>query len=352
MKHYIAVLTVLAFILVALLTSYPAHASQATPAAGSRLFAQGNPTCAGVTAENPSTPECEVLMAARPYPNVSPLPVDFGVVAGTLFIRFNTNRVPLYDQPGGALVDSLSAGYTYVAVRQLRDNWAEVRPGRWVDMSIARAASLSTFSGVAINGLDMPFAWVLWRHCAASIPGGARSCEGPGQLNRYQLVNVYATVNVGGWNWHLIGPGLWTNQHNLSIVYPTAPASFDGKWVGINTFEQNLVAYNGGLPSMATLVSTGIENGEWDTDPGTYSVRLKLENGPMDGGAGGDDFYSLDQVPYHMYFNGLVALHGAYWHDSFGYTHSHGCVNMTVSDSKWLYENWVSEGTTVYVYGG
>ena len=44
--------------------------------------------------------------------------------------------------------------------------------------------------------------------------------------------------------WHLIGPGLWTNQQNLSIVYPTAPATFAGQWVGVNTYEQNLVAYN------------------------------------------------------------------------------------------------------------
>ena len=136
------------------------------------------------------------------------------------------------------------------------------------------------------------------------------------------------------------------------MVYPTAPATFGGKWVAVNTYEQNLVAYSDSTPVMATLVSTGIENGKWDTHTGTYAVRLKIENGPMDGGAGGDDFYSLDHVPYHMYFNGLVALHGAYWHDSFGFTHSHGCVNMTISDSKWLYDNWVNEGTTVYVYEG
>lgn len=311
---------------------------------------QGHPNCAGVTAETPSTPECDALIAARPAPNVTSLPVDFGVVTGVTFIRFNTTQVPLYDRPNGSQVDTLSAGYTYVAVRRFQDGWAEVRPGRWVNMAIARMAQPTSFAGVHINGLDMPFAWVLWPHCATDAPNGTRSCDGSGQLQRFQLVNIYATVNVRGWDWHLIGPGLWTNQQNLSIVYPWAPAEFGGRWVGVNIYEQNLVAYNGGTPVMATLISSGIENDEWNTWPGTYSVRLKIENGPMDGGAGDEDFYSLDQVPYHMYFNGLIALHGAYWHDSFGYTHSHGCVNMSISDSKWLYENWVSEGTIVYVY--
>lgn len=313
-------------------------------------FDQGHPNCAGITADTPSTPECDALIAARPAPNVTPLPVDFGVMNGVTFVRFNTTTVALYDQPGGSVVDTMSAGYTYVNVLSIRDGWAEVRPGRWVELAITKVARPSSFAGVMINGLDMPFAWVLWPHCATNAPNGTRSCEGAGQLQRYQRVNIYATVNISGWNWHLIGPGLWTNQQNLSIVYPAAPASFGGRWVGVNTFEQNLVAYDGGTPVMATLVSSGIENEEWNTWTGTYPVRLKIESGPMDGAQGEEDFYSLDQVPYHMYFHGLQALHGAYWHDSFGYTHSHGCVNMSVSDAHWLYDNWVIEGTTVYVY--
>jgi hypothetical protein len=313
-------------------------------------LSQGHPTCAGLSQDVPRTPECDALVAARPAPHTSPLPVDFGVLTGTDFIRFNVDEVPLHDGPNGVRVDTLSAGYTYLTVRQVRDGWAEVRPGRWVDLAIARYARPSTFTGVRIDGLDMPFAWILWPHCAANAPAGVRSCDGAGQLQRYQLVNIYATVNVSGWDWHLIGPGLWTNQHNLSIVYPTAPATFGGRWVAVNTYEQNLVAYEGGAPVMATLISSGVAEEKYETKNGTYSVRLKIENGKMDGGQD-DDFYSLDQVPYAMYFNGLVSLHGTYWHDSFGYRHSHGCVNLTISAAKWLYETWVSEDAVVYVYG-
>ncbi|MBN1200689.1 MAG: L,D-transpeptidase [Anaerolineae bacterium] len=317
---------------------------------GGMALAQGHPSCAGISLETPSTPECNALITARPAPGVSPVPLDYGVVNDVSFIRFTTSAVPLYDAPDGTQVETLSAGYTYVVPRQYQDGWAEVRPGRWVPPDIVRYASPSAFSGVFISGLDMPFAWVLWPHCAANAPAGTRSCEGAGQLRRYQLVNIYATVNVRGWNWHLIGPGLWTNQQNLSIVHPTAPATFGGRWVAVNTYEQNLVAYEGGQPVMATLVSSGLREEKWKTRTGTYSVRLMIENGPMSGSEGSDDFYSLEQVPYAIYFNGLVSLHGTYWHDSFGYTHSHGCVNLSISDAKWLFENWVAEGATVYVY--
>lgn len=346
MKRFFSAILIL---LIVSLAAIPAsHAADNVPAE-SPVLAQGHPNCGGISLETLNTPACDALIASRPAPNVSPLPVDFGVINGVTFIRFNTKSVPLYDKPDGTQVDTLSAGYTYVAVRQINEGWAEIRPGRWVDMAIARLAQPSTFTGVRINGLDMPFAWILWPHCATDAPAGSRSCEGNGQLERYQRVNIYATVNVSGWNWHLIGPGMWTNQQNLSIVYPTAPAAFPGQWVAVNTYEQNLIAYSGGAPAMATLISSGIENGRWDTKEGTYSVRLMMDNGPMDGGSG-DDFYSLDQVPYHMYFNGLVALHGAYWHESWGYTHSHGCVNMSISDSKWLFDHWVREDSTVYVY--
>jgi hypothetical protein len=44
-----------------------------------------------------------------------------------------------------------------------------------------------------------------------------------------------------------------------------------------------------------------------------------------------------------MYFNGDLALHGAYWHDRFGTRRSHGCVNLAPRDARWLF-NWAPPG--------
>ena len=60
------------------------------------------------------------------------------------------------------------------------------------------------------------------------------------------------------------------------------------------------------------------------------------------------DFYYLDNVPWTMYFDKARALHGAYWRTRFGYPQSHGCVNLSVGDSHWLF-NWAHEGDFVYV---
>jgi lipoprotein-anchoring transpeptidase ErfK/SrfK len=59
--------------------------------------------------------------------------------------------------------------------------------------------------------------------------------------------------------------------------------------------------------------------------------------------------YVLSNVPYVMYFYGDYAIHGTYWHNNFGTPMSHGCVNMTTADARWLY-NWSSYGTLVNVH--
>jgi lipoprotein-anchoring transpeptidase ErfK/SrfK len=61
----------------------------------------------------------------------------------------------------------------------------------------------------------------------------------------------------------------------------------------------------------------------------------------MSGSDGQPDYYFLEDVPWTMYFHGAYALHGAYWHDRFGKVHSHGCVNLSLADAKWLFD-WTS----------
>jgi hypothetical protein len=73
----------------------------------------------------------------------------------------------------------------------------------------------------------------------------------------------------------------------------------------------------------------------------------------MSGATGQPDFYFIENVPWVMYFDNDIALHGTYWHDAFGYRQSHGCVNLSIIDSWWLYQ-WSASAPNgaawVYVY--
>jgi lipoprotein-anchoring transpeptidase ErfK/SrfK len=59
--------------------------------------------------------------------------------------------------------------------------------------------------------------------------------------------------------------------------------------------------------------------------------------------------YYLPAVPYVMYFYKDYGIHGTYWHNNFGTPMSHGCVNMSIPDSEWVY-NFSSVGTVVNVH--
>jgi lipoprotein-anchoring transpeptidase ErfK/SrfK len=78
----------------------------------------------------------------------------------------------------------------------------------------------------------------------------------------------------------------------------------------------------------------------------------------MSGFAGAPNSYALQSVPWVMYFDGSISLHGTYWHDLLGFRRSRGCVNLTIRDARWLFE-WSSAGepnedgdivTSVYVF--
>jgi lipoprotein-anchoring transpeptidase ErfK/SrfK len=113
----------------------------------------------------------------------------------------------------------------------------------------------------------------------------------------------------------------------------------DEPWVHVDLEQQTLVLYSGDDPVYATLVSSGLDG--HDTPRGLFDIRLKyVANGMADlGPDAGDDRYSIDDVPWTQYFDGSIALHGAFWHERFGLKRSHGCVNLAPHDAHRVFEH-------------
>jgi lipoprotein-anchoring transpeptidase ErfK/SrfK len=144
---------------------------------------------------------------------------------------------------------------------------------------------------------------------------------------------------VGDRTWYRIGENQWVEQRQVGIVSRSPRPEGVGpadKWIEVNLFEQTLAAYEGDRMVYATLVSSGLPR--WPTPTGLFRIWAKVAMSKMSGRDGFPDYYFLQDVPWIMYFNGSVALHGAYWHDRFGARHSHGCVNLSPIDAKWLFD--------------
>lgn len=121
------------------------------------------------------------------------------------------------------------------------------------------------------------------------------------------------------------------------------------KRIVVDLSEQTLYAYDGDTLFMKELISTGLEL--TPTLAGTFSVFRKTPSRYMQGPLPGvsDQAYDLPGVPWNLYFttDGAV-IHGAYWHDRFGITWSHGCVNLPPHKAKELYL-WAPIGIAVTV---
>jgi lipoprotein-anchoring transpeptidase ErfK/SrfK len=121
------------------------------------------------------------------------------------------------------------------------------------------------------------------------------------------------------------------------------------RWIDINLYDQTLAVYENRELVFATMVASGGE--PFFTQPGLHQIYEKKELETMSGAFEADrsDFYYLEDVPWTMYFDQKRALHGAYWRAWFGYAGTHGCVNLSIGDSQWLF-GWAEMGDYVHVW--
>ncbi len=110
----------------------------------------------------------------------------------------------------------------------------------------------------------------------------------------------------------------------------------DERWIEIDLSEQKLYAHEGTRIVYSFPVSTGKP---WTpTRVGDFRIWIKLRYAKMSGGSRAlGNYYYLPNVPFIQYYDGDYGLHGAYWHNNFGHTMSHGCVNLSIPDSEKLF---------------
>ena len=165
-------------------------------------------------------------------------------------------------------------------------------------------------------------------------------------LSRHTVLKLTGdTVTVNGAEYAETDEGWWLRRSDAVVTNPgPAPRDLakDEKWIDVNLKTETLVAFEGDKPVFATAVSTGKEDKEdkekdHHTPPGQFRIREKHIAATMDGDVASDGPYSIEDVPWIMYFNGSYALHGAFWHNNFGRQQSHGCVNLAPIDAKAIF---------------
>lgn len=110
----------------------------------------------------------------------------------------------------------------------------------------------------------------------------------------------------------------------------------------VNIAQQRVTAFERGREVFSARTATGHkfdDKRDFHTPGGRYTIFRKTPTQHMHGGKlGEDDYFDLPGIPWVSYFTGSgIAFHGAYWHNDYGVTRSHGCVNLAPQNARWIW---------------
>lgn len=213
-----------------------------------------------------------------------------------------------------------------------------------------RAYRPSTFQGVELGKLELPLAW------ARKKPRVLYRIQGDEAEPTGEELSPGEPIELGGEERRLRGDryvatrdGRWLRKDHIRIarrVKPPSAIEGDRTWIYLSLTEHTLVAYRGEKPVYATLHAPGrggthrgkgsVRN--YTTPLGAFPLNWKERWGTMSPDPGAPTSFWISDVMWTQYFKQPYALHGAYWHESFGERMSAGCPNLAPRDARWLFD--------------
>jgi lipoprotein-anchoring transpeptidase ErfK/SrfK len=286
------------------------------------------------------------LFTSKPDSGLNQLPYKY--------FRLDDDYVPIYSAPGGKgpSGQEFPPGFVYISYLDRVDQggvYYLMPNGGWIPGKGARVSEISDFQGLVFKATPrISFGWAFEKIPIRNAPGYNAGETGE-EISPFEVVNIYNTQILENEEWYLVGPNQWLEGRKVAriIVNTTPPQGvITNRWIDVDLAEQTLAVYENNQLIFATVIASGSE--PFWTRPGLFQIFQKKETETMRNNDP-SDFYYLDNVPWTMYFDGARALHGAYWRTRFGYPQSHGCVNLSVGDSHWLF-NWAVMGDWVNIH--
>ena len=249
----------------------------------------------------------------------------------------NGNFGPLPDYPAYVAYTSteLNAGRTFYRVTY-----------GWMDGADLSLLTPSAFTGIELSRLvNFRFGWVLAETQSVNAAGTPIQT-----YHRYQVIHEVPAVTQNP-GFIAVGADEWLAEDKVALVSPQLPAEAGRntcRFIYVNIAKQTLTVFDKCQPVFATLVSSGANS--W-TFEGRFTILYKEAYNIIMPPTTSTSEYYIEGVPYFMTYAGNFGFHGAYWHDSFGTAASHGCINLSPADAKWLYD-WAGLGEVVIISSG
>ncbi|MBN1773048.1 MAG: L,D-transpeptidase [Deltaproteobacteria bacterium] len=317
----------------------PAYRTTSGPGCSSlwvEVYAEGW-VCGTDLLASPLPPDA-VALPELPAGQITPYPCAFAREEGA----------PIFARLSDAAIDYaerwLDGGFAVAVRRKVYyegQRFYRSAGGLYVRASDVYLARPSMFHGEELQGREL-LGWTFRQSTRVydGLPG--RGHVSFTSVDRQVVFRLAAEHEVGGVIYLQSTDGRYVRASDLrqpAYLDPPEPVGPYDVWFDVDTAQQVLVAYRGAEPIFATLISSGRRGHA--TPRGTYRIWVKLITGRMANEEPSDPDekpYYLEDVPWVMYFNDDIALHGAYWHRSFGHVRSHGCVNLAPLDARWVFD--------------
>lgn len=335
-----------AFFLLASCTSEPTSIPTPTETSTPTVTASNTPTLTPTLTASPSPEPGWYQQLDESYAN---LDYRYGVVENAYARRYVSVEDAL---AGNGNYDLLPIVPAYVAILG-----EENRSGRtfyqfnygWMDADEVRLLNPSTFRGMLITRpVDFRFGWVISDTQSQNASGTPiRS------YSRYQVIYAFPAVNENPG--HIaVGADEWLPAEAAALTSAGLPADAGPdtcRFIHVDLSTEILRVFDQCQLVFATLVSTGRLPG-W-TFPGRFSIQNWFDYIQLTAPSWSTSVYYQEAVPHFMTYFGDLGFHGAYWHDDFGSPVSHGCINLSPADARWLYE-WTEKwmGAVVIISSG
>lgn len=234
---------------------------------------------------------------------------------------------------------------SYMVTRE--DKLVDVDGVKYAQTSVGLVATTDLYkhSPSTFEGIDLvrtpppawPFAWVIAADKKAVTVRATPDKKGTAVRTADHRSIVPILEESGAYV--RIGEGEWIDTKSVRIARKrTRPEATDAapKWIDVDRDQQVMIAYDTDTPIYATLISSGRRKN--DTPPAIYRIRSKSSLTKMAAEEREAAHYEVSEVPWATRFRSGLYFHAAYWHDRFGTPQSHGCVNLSPTDARWVYD--------------
>jgi len=209
----------------------------------------------------------------------------------------------------------------------------------WVaETEVTRAPQTNLVGVDLVKGLGLPIVFALKEQVPIWTVRGTDLRPTKQSMVKYDVRRATGRTTIAGQCYYQ----LRSKQRRLLVACsdttmadrpPAPPVGLpkDEPWLDLDGKARILYARKGARILRVMLVSLGNQ-----TPGGLFRIREKRVAMTLYNRYAHHPYY-LQKVPFVIFFWQGFALHAAYWHDGFGIQQSHGCLNLSPLDARWVF---------------